>query len=168
MNIKSAYITFTGQYILLLFLLQTLPFAQTTIEFQNFTAKGSDTVFAASTKGIYISADQGVTFKKFALDSLDITSLIILNDAELLASSYSNYGVLRSSDYGMNWHLSGLQNQYAINQLLMIPGGILIAASHEEHIWRSTDRGLTWSKVIPLMLPTEYTNYIITQRSIPL
>ncbi|MCK6613976.1 MAG: hypothetical protein L6Q47_07030 [Ignavibacteriaceae bacterium] len=78
MNIKSAYITFTGQYILLLFLLQTLPFAQTTIEFQNFTAKGSDTVFAASTKGIYISADQGVTFKKFALDSLDITSLIYL------------------------------------------------------------------------------------------
>ncbi|MBV6511081.1 MAG: hypothetical protein FMNOHCHN_00560 [Ignavibacteriaceae bacterium] len=146
MNIKSAYITFTGQYILLLFLLQTLPFAQTTIEFQNFTAKGSDTVFAASTKGIYISADQGVTFKKFALDSLDITSLIILNDAELLASSYSNYGVLRSSDYGMSWHLSGLQNQYAINQLLMIPGGILIAASHEEHIWRSTDRGFTWSK----------------------
>lgn len=146
MNIKFTTIHITGQFIILLIFLPLLLFAQGTIEFQNFTIKGSDTVFASSTRGIYISTDQGVTFKKFALDSLDVTSIVLLNDAELLASTYSNYGVLRSSDYGVSWLLSGLQNQYAINQLLLLPAGVLLAASHDEHIWRSTDSGITWSK----------------------
>ena len=73
-------------------------------------------------------------------------------------SSYSGYGVFKSSDNGANWEHLGLEETHHIGRILLHPIdpntiwvaalGHLYTENPERGIYKSTDGGKTWSKTL--------------------
>ena len=76
----------------------------------------------------------------------DVNSIIYDKNGFLLAGcENANWGIYRSTDFGMTWDSVGLKNKDVLSILLQDNGNIL--AGTMKGIWRSTDNGSTWDSV---------------------
>jgi photosystem II stability/assembly factor-like uncharacterized protein len=116
----------------------------------------SERWLAATTSGVYASADRGKTWKGGQiLGQTDFVS-VRAQGPTLVAATRSS--VLVSNDNGATWKQAGLPSNVArIRGAVIGPGGqIMIAA--REGAFRSEDGGATWEKVANGMPSKEITS----------
>jgi photosystem II stability/assembly factor-like uncharacterized protein len=125
----------------------------------------------AAAGGIFKSTDFGGSWlpKTDFQPSLSIGALVIdpLNsniiycgtgEANISADSYAGFGMLKSTDYGETWIVSGLEESRHIAELEVHPAntdilyvavsGGLYSKGLDRGIYKSTDAGGSWSKVL--------------------
>ena len=109
----------------------------------------------------YLGLNNVISFSKYSRPGLfwsdlgqqasetGILCLCYLSHGIVLAGSYSNGKIFRSTDYGSSWSDLGQQfGEGQINCLSYLGNGIVIAGTTENcRLLRSTDYGLNWSNV---------------------
>jgi photosystem II stability/assembly factor-like uncharacterized protein len=121
----------------------------------NFSNDG--VCFAARGSGLYRSDDGGNTWQ-FALETLNLEAPLATLAVAVspdFASDQSVFvgapgGILRSVDGGQNWFIATLPPPPPIVSALVISpnfvrDGVLLAGTTEDGVFRSADRGSTWS-----------------------
>jgi len=108
--------------------------------------------FAACGSGLYRSKDGGASWRLLRASSEPVTTALALSpafadDRSLFAAVKG--GVLRSSDAGDNWFTAGFPAPPPVfSSLLASPDferdGFILAATLEDGVFSSTDRGLRW------------------------
>ncbi len=113
-------------------------------------------VFASKKSGLYLSTDKGKTWKN-AFASLDLPAPLPTTFAAVALASEITYvfacpqgQILRSLDAGQTWQSAKLDTPAPlITALAASPGfvqdGTLLAATVQDGIFRSTDRGVNWT-----------------------
>lgn len=104
---------------------------------------GATELFARQTNGILRSADQGRTWRHVRLDRFP-HSVVALSDGALLAGTED--GIFRLEAQSEQWreYSSGLE-EFRIAAVAAGRGQTAFAASWEGRVYRSVDRGETWS-----------------------
>jgi photosystem II stability/assembly factor-like uncharacterized protein len=113
--------------------------------------------FAARGSGLYRSDDRGDTWQ-FALETLNLEgplATLAVAVSPDFASDHSVFvgapgGILRSLDGGQNWFIATLPSPPPVVSALVISpnfvhDGVLLAGTTEDGVFRSADRGSTWS-----------------------
>ena len=130
----------------------------------------NDIIYAAAAAGgVFKSTDGGNTWlpKTDFKPSLSIGALVIdpnnpniiycgTGEANISTDSYAGFGMIKSTDYGETWALSGLENSRHIAEIEVHPlnsnivyaaaSGGLYSKSPDRGIYKSTDAGSTWSR----------------------
>ncbi len=131
-----------------------------------------DTIYIGSaTGGVYKSSDSGHTFTPIfdenailsigdiAVDPIHHNTIYVgTGEANAASNSYPGNGVYKSTDGGQTWQNIGLNNSYSIgriainpiapNTLFVAATGRLFGYDSTRGIYRSTDGGATWKKVL--------------------
>lgn len=125
----------------------------------------------AAAGGIFKSTDLGASWipKTDFSPSLSIGALVIdpvnsniiycgTGEANISADSYAGFGMLKSTDFGETWFVSGLEESRHIAEIEIHPlntnviytavSGGLFSKSPDRGIYKSTDAGNSWSKVL--------------------
>ncbi|NNG27613.1 MAG: hypothetical protein HKM87_08810, partial [Ignavibacteriaceae bacterium] len=125
----------------------------------------------AAAGGIFKSTDLGNSWipKTDFFPSLSIGSLVIdpansntiycgTGEANISTDSYAGFGMLKSTDYGETWFISGLEDSRHIAEIEIHPlntnliyaavSGGLYSKGDNRGIYKSTDAGTSWSKVL--------------------
>jgi len=125
----------------------------------------------AAAGGIFKSTDLGNSWipKTDFFPSLSIGSLVIdpansntiycgTGEANISTDSYAGFGMLKSTDYGETWFISGLEDSRHIAEIEIHPlntnliyaavSGGLYSKGDNRGIYKSTDAGASWSKVL--------------------
>jgi hypothetical protein len=98
-------------------------------------------IFAGSgSSGVYISTDDGVTWRQSSLTDELIYALAVV-DSTVFAGTYWS-GVYRSTDFGVTWEQTDLN--YQETHALHIMGDTIFAGTIYEGIYFSADNGETW------------------------
>jgi len=132
----------------------------------------SDTMYvAAATGGVWKSTDRGAHFTSIwpATNPQSMGALVIASNGILFAGTgeanpgggsmvYGGSGVYRSVDNGATWQNVGLTNSGAIGRLVVDPtnsqnifaaaAGDLFNPGGERGVYKSTDSGSTWTRVL--------------------
>ena len=133
---------------------------QTDLVYALATTPDLDIWFAARATGLYRSIDDGASWDALYASlevegSLPTTSVVLAPnyDGEAHRSLFSGVpgGVLRSTDGGETWFVTILDSPPpAVSALVISPNfvrdGVLIAATTEDGIFRSANRGSNWSR----------------------
>jgi photosystem II stability/assembly factor-like uncharacterized protein len=132
---------------------------------------GSPAYLGSANGGVFKSTDGGATwnsiFEAVAAHSIGALCLDPTNnnvvyvgtgEANASASSYDGAGVFRSADGGANWSYLGLAETRRIarvrvdpsnpNRLFVAATGGVFSTGPDRGLYRSEDRGRTWSKVL--------------------
>ncbi|MDP9406173.1 MAG: glycoside hydrolase, partial [Actinomycetota bacterium] len=131
-----------------------------------------DTLYiATATGGVWKSSDAGTTFEPAWPDDLTqaIGTVAITPDGTLFAGTgetgpgggsmtYGGTGVYRSTDRGASWELVGLPESSRISRIVVSPhdpktifaaaSGPLFTPGGQRGLYRSTDGGDTWERVL--------------------
>src|SRR5436190_18964562 len=131
-----------------------------------------DTIYvAAATGGVWKSTDRGGQFTSIwpLTNPQSMGALVIASNGTLFAGTgeanpgggsitYGGAGVYRSVDGGANWQLVGLTNSGTIGRLAVDPtdsqhifaaaAGNLFNPGGERGVYKSTDGGSTWTRVL--------------------
>jgi len=125
----------------------------------------------AAAGGIFKSTDLGTSWipKTDFTPSLSIGALVIdpvnpniiycgTGEANISADSYAGFGMLKSTDFGETWFVSGLEESRHIAEIEIHPlntnviytavSGGLFSKSPDRGIYKSTDAGNNWNKVL--------------------
>lgn len=125
----------------------------------------------AAAGGVFKSADLGSTWipKTDFFPSLSVGALVLdpvnpaviycgTGEANISTDSYSGLGMLKSTDYGDTWFLSGLEDSRHIAEIEIHPlntnivyaavSGGLYSKGENRGIYKSTDAGVTWNRVL--------------------
>lgn len=104
----------------------------------------SGKILMSCNQGLYSSIDNGESWSNSSkgLNALEIESLHY-SDSTLLAGSYQG-GLYRSADFGSSWQAVSI-NSTIINGIIGTDEGHF--AGCENGLFKSTDRGITWSKI---------------------
>lgn len=128
-------------------------------------------VLGAAAGGIFKSTNGGASWmpktdqwKSLSIGALamDINNPNIIycgtGEANISTDSYAGFGLLKSTDKGDTWFPSGLENSRHIGEIKVHPSnsnlifaavsGGLYSKSPDRGIYRSTDAGATWEKVL--------------------
>ncbi len=127
--------------------------AQTTLEtMTTFALAAADgKLFAGRAGGLYRSPDGGASWEyasaQLGEEGTIATTSLVARGRDVFAGI--NGGVLRSSDGGGTWFTAALSNPPPLVVALALSpayedDGALLAASAEDGIFASTDRGVTW------------------------
>ena len=132
----------------------------------------ADTIYvAAATGGVWKSKDRGARFSSIwpAANPQSMGALLITSSGTLFAGTgeanpgggsltYGGAGIYRSLDLGRTWQLVGLTNSGAIGRLVVDPNnpqhifaaatGQLYNHGGERGVYKSTDGGSTWTRVL--------------------
>ncbi len=108
--------------------------------------------FAASSAGLFRSQDAGESWMRLPASSEEVTTALALSPAfaqDRTVFAAVKGGVLRSSDGGDNWFVSAFPAPPPLfSSLVASPDferdGALLAASLEDGVFASSDRGLRW------------------------
>lgn len=107
-------------------------------------------VIAGSTGGLYVSRDQGVTWRSAGLESLAIDALAVTRVGTILAGTYRS-GLLRSTDNGRTWATVGFErNVYLFSIAQDDDGSLYVSAAYgvdsttPTGVFASFDDGRTW------------------------
>ncbi len=126
---------------------------------------------AAAAGGVFKSTDYGNTWvpKTDFFPSLSVGALVIdpnnssiiycgTGEANISTDSYAGFGMLKSTDFGETWFISGLENSRHIAEIEIHPlnsnivyaavSGGLYSKGPDRGIYKSTDAGNTWDKVL--------------------
>jgi photosystem II stability/assembly factor-like uncharacterized protein len=115
---------------------------------RSFLVKPNGDVLAGTEKGVYLSTDMGVTWKITALNNAQFWSLARHPDGTLLAGASSG-PIHYSTDDGATWTMvKGFGATSDIQALGVAIDGSVYAASFNTGVFRSTDVGRTWMKVL--------------------
>jgi photosystem II stability/assembly factor-like uncharacterized protein len=107
---------------------------------------GSGRWLAATTTGIYSSADQGKTWKGGqVLGQLDFVT-VRAEGATVIAATHSS--VLVSNDGGSTWKMAGLPSYVVSIRGAAIVSGSQIMIASREGAFRSADGGATWEHAV--------------------
>jgi len=130
----------------------------------------NDIIYAAAAAGgVFKSTDGGNTWlpKTDFKPSLSIGALVIdsnnpnivycgTGEANISTDSYAGFGMIKSTDFGETWSLSGLENSRHIAEIEVHPlnsdivyaaaSGGLYSKSPDRGIYKSTDAGATWNR----------------------
>lgn len=127
----------------------TTPIEQDTIY---ALARSGASLYAARASGLYASQDQGATWQDLfasldAAETVAATSLLAVG--ETLFAGVKG-AVLRSDDAGQSWHIGALPSPPPLVVALAASpnyaaNGILAAATAEDGVFISTDRGTSWA-----------------------
>ncbi|WP_052598499.1 T9SS type A sorting domain-containing protein [Aureispira sp. CCB-QB1] len=125
-----------------------------------FHPTDANTIYVgAPSGGVWKTTDNGTTWTQYitGLTRLGISSIVIhptnpntiyVATGDRDGGDAPGYGVWRSTDGGLTWspRNTGMGNR-TINELLMDPTNpnIMIAASSNQRIYRTTDAGATWT-----------------------
>ncbi len=125
----------------------------------------------AAAGGIFKSTDFGLSWipKTDFFPSLSIGALVVdpvnsnviycgTGEANISTDSYVGFGMLKSTDYGDTWFISGLEISRHIAEIEIHPlntnilysavSGGLYSKSEDRGIFKSTDAGVNWNKVL--------------------
>jgi photosystem II stability/assembly factor-like uncharacterized protein len=125
----------------------------------------------AAAGGVFKSTDYGNSWiaKTDFFPSLSVGALVIdpanpniiycgTGEANISTDSYAGFGMLKSTDFGETWFLSGLEDSRHIAEIEIHPlnstiiyaavSGGLYSKSPDRGIYKSTDAGSTWNKVL--------------------
>lgn len=107
-------------------------------------ATSGSNIFAGSSIGIFVSADNGLSWTQTSLNNQDIRSMAV-NGSNIYAGSYSGNGVFKSTDNGTTWSQTTLNNKTI--RSLAVSGNFVYAGAYapDSGVYRSTDNGITWS-----------------------
>lgn len=128
---------------------------------------------AAAAGGVFKSTDYGITWspKTDFFPSLSVGAIKIdpvnpaviycgTGEANISTDSYSGFGILKSTDYGETWFVSGLEESRHIGKIEIHPlnsnliysavSGGLYSKGPDRGIYKSTDAGNTWEHVLYL------------------
>ncbi|OQY75695.1 MAG: hypothetical protein B6D45_05390 [Ignavibacteriales bacterium UTCHB3] len=139
-----------------------------------FVADPADTnimILGAAAGGIFKSTDAGATWvpKTDQWNSLSVGAMAMdpnnsdiiycgTGEANISTDSYAGFGVLKSTDKGETWFPSGLENSRHIGEIKVHPmnsnivyaavSGGLYSKGPDRGVYKSTDAGATWEKVL--------------------
>ncbi len=125
----------------------------------------------AAAGGVFKSTDNGNSWipKTDFFPSLSIGALVIdpnnsgviycgTGEANISTDSYAGFGMLKSTDFGETWNLSGLEESRHIAEIEIHPinsniiyaavSGGLYSKSENRGIYKSTDAGANWDRVL--------------------
>ena len=125
----------------------------------------------AAAGGIFKSTDNGNSWvsKTDFFPSLSIGALVIdpnnssviycgTGEANISTDSYAGFGMLKSTDFGETWNLSGLEESRHIAEIEVHPlnsniiyavvSGGLYSKSENRGIYKSTNAGASWNRVL--------------------
>jgi len=125
----------------------------------------------AAAGGVFKSTDIGSTWvpKTDFFPSLSVGALVIdpvnpavlycgTGEANISTDSYAGFGMLKSIDYGETWFISGLEDSRHIAEIEIHPlntntifaavSGGLYSKSEDRGIYKSTDAGASWNRVL--------------------
>jgi len=125
----------------------------------------------AAAGGVFKSTDNGNSWvpKTDFFPSLSVGALAIdpnnsgviycgTGEANISTDSYAGFGMLKSTDYGETWFVSGLEDSRHIAEIEVHPlnsniifaavSGGLYSKSEDRGIYKSTDAGASWSRVL--------------------
>lgn len=125
-----------------------------------FHPTDSNTMFiGAPSGGVWKTTDNGATWAEFSggLTRLGVSSIVIdpnnpttmyIGTGDRDGGDAPGYGVWRSTDGGISWSArnTGMGNR-TVYEVIMDPtnSNVLIAATNNSRIYRSTDAGATWT-----------------------
>jgi photosystem II stability/assembly factor-like uncharacterized protein len=140
------------------------PFAGIT----NIAITPNEDIYASTNIGIYKSTDNGDSW--VSLSSKTIGGLLISPDGSIYSSgSYqdstarNNYYLLRSNDDCKTWDSLYIPQISSIHSICVDSNGILLYATFG-HIYRSTNRGVSWTKTSNDSMQANY-EYLICGRN---
>jgi len=119
-----------------------------------------DRLFASVGAGLARSMDSGQSWVRLTdplVESVSISAVGVTPDNPDVVLAASSNGMLRSIDGGDHWSASsGVPNEHVllINNLSIAPAG-LAYASGGQHVYKTTDAGLSWSRVNVPVGPTD-------------
>ncbi|MCX6303704.1 MAG: hypothetical protein NT040_01930, partial [Bacteroidetes bacterium] len=116
-------------------------------QFGKLLPSGSNIFAGLSTKGVYLSADNGYMWTPVnqGLGSVSTRKITKGNGSEILAATYEGY-LYSSSDEGANWTVGNIHLETG-----PCLHGTTLFAGTDGNLFRSTDNGATWQ-----MLPQFY------------
>ncbi len=108
----------------------------------SLASNGGGELFAASNFGVYKSTDGGETWCTSGLSSLAIHNIVVMQDDHVMVSTVYD-GVYTSTNAGETWNYSGLTDASILALCVNNQGDVF--AGGFGYVYRSTDRGSTWS-----------------------
>lgn len=129
-----------------------------------------DTLWAATDRGVYVSADTGLHWRHSRLQARFLTTSLLVRNRVLLAGG--DHALYRSPDGGAHWSLAmtGLPLDPYISGLSADPfhPQRIYASLNSDGIFRSDDGGRHWRAVdngLPLTSTAQPTPYILFRRA---
>lgn len=108
-------------------------------------------VYAATENGVWASPDNGDTWLPFGLQGVDLLSIALWVNGEMLAgaSRNGNDGIYQTKDFGMNW-IKVVDATMGVNTLEMVPHGYFAGTySHDpfkSSVLKSNQSGTPWEE----------------------
>jgi len=147
------------------------------------------TIYAATRSGgLWKTVNNGITWDVIS-DSVDVAAVgavaVAPSNANIVwmgtgdqanaRSSYSGKGVFKSSDAGKTWQFMGLPDSHHIARIVIHPKnpnvvyvaamGHLFSRNEERGVFRTTDGGATWQKVLYVDDGTGAIDLVMNRRS---
>ncbi|HPJ60051.1 MAG TPA: hypothetical protein PLV06_05120 [Bacteroidales bacterium] len=138
--------------------------------------------------GVWKSVNEGTTFEP-VFDKMSTASIgdiaidpdntetvwVGTGEANIFRSSNSGCGVFKTTDGGKTWELKGLENTHTIARIRVDPSNtdiVYVAATGHEWtpnedrgLYKTTDGGLTWSKVLYIDSNTGVSDVVLDPRN---
>jgi photosystem II stability/assembly factor-like uncharacterized protein len=130
--------------------------------------QSGDRLFVSAGEGLARSIDSGQTWVRLTdplVESVSIRAVGVTPDNPDVVLAVGTDSMLRSIDGGDHWSAaSGVPTEHVpfINDLTIAPAGLAFA-SGGQHVYKTTDGGLIWSRVDVPAAPTDFILNVLIQ-----